>query len=65
MGRNNQNSKWKAHQTADPEIIVDQSQSFKPEPLKEVSVLTDLGSVDEIAEPVKPLKKIKKNDEEQ
>jgi hypothetical protein len=65
MSRNNQNSKWKAHQQADPKSVVvkEEVKAVKSEPLVPVEVKVD-APVQPVEEKVKPLVKNTKKDVE-
>ena len=64
MSRNNQNSKWKAHQQADPtSVVVKENVPVKPEPLVPVEVKVEI-PVQPVEEEVKPLVKKGKKDAE-
>lgn len=68
MSRNNQNSKWKAHQQADPKSVVVKEEVKaakveKAEPLVPVEVKVEV-PVPPVEEKVKPLTKNTKKDAE-
>jgi hypothetical protein len=64
MSRNNQNSKWKAHQQADPKTVeVKTAKVEKPEPLVPVEVKVET-PVQPVEEKIKPLVKNTKKDAE-
>lgn len=68
MSRNNQNSKWKAHQQADPKSVVVKEEVKaakieKSEPLVPVEVKVEV-PVPPVEEKVKPLVKNTKKDAE-
>jgi len=64
MSRNNQNSKWKAHQQADPKsVVVKEAKVEKSEPLVPVEVKVEV-PVPPVEEKVKPLVKNTKKDAE-
>lgn len=62
MSKINQNSKWKAHQQPEPEVVIDKKK-FASEPLKVVEVVTESPEESTITEQKPLVKKGKKTEE--